>query len=169
MRSAENLNPVRDRISPVALARFLKSSANRVTMIGRRAIGVAVFLSAIQAGAAHADASAAERQNQSLAEHLAAAAQSAREAQNALSAGQVDVCAAAVKKTKQSCKEVVGILTDRPSYDDVFGKPMNETLRALKDTRAVCEPADAADQGKTLATVSNRLERLASASSGKLR
>lgn len=169
MRSAENLNPVRDRVGPASRQRFLKSSANMAAMIGRSAIGVAVFLSVVQAGVAHADGSAAERQNQSLANHLASAAQSAREAQNALSAGQVDVCAAAVKKTKQSCKEVVGILTDRPSYDDVLGKPMNETLRALRDTRAVCEPADAADQGKTLATVSNRLERLASASSGKSR
>ena len=139
-------------------------------MIARSGTRFTILLVAIQVGAAHADFSAAERQNQALADHLASASRSAREAQQALDSGQVDVCAAAVKQAKQSCKQVVGILTDRPSYDDLLGKPMNETLRALRDPRAVCEPADdKADRGKTLAEVSNRLERLASASSGRSR
>ncbi len=166
MRSAENLIPAREPVGSASTMTRRKSSADILRRLARTGIGVVVVLALIQAGPSHADGSAADRRNQSLADHLAVAAQSAREAQKALSSGQVDACAAAVRKAKQSCKEVVGILTDRPSYDDQLGKPINETLRALKDPRAVCAPADTADQGKTLAAVSDRLERLASASPG---
>lgn len=168
MRSAENSLLWCGCVAPESVRRHpLKPSAIAVARTVRSAVGVAVFLCVVQAGVAQADSSAVERQNQSLADHLAVAAQSAREAQNALSSGQVDACAAAVRKAKQSCKEVVGILTDRPSYDDQLGKPMNETLRALKDPRAVCDSAGTPDQGRTLAAVSDRLERLASGSPGK--
>lgn len=166
MRSAENLIPAREPVGFASAMTRRKSSADILRRLARATIGAVVVLAVIQAGPSQADGSAADRRNQSLAEHLALAAQSAREAQKASSSGQLDACAAAVRKAKQSCKEVVGILTDRPSYDDQLGKPMNETLRALKDPRAVCDLAGTADQGKALAAVSDRLERLASASPG---
>jgi hypothetical protein len=96
------------------------------------------------------------------ADHLGAALHYAREAREAVIAGNSEFCRAAIKKAKQSCKEVAGDLADRPSQEDTLGKPMDEAMKRLKDPRTLCEQGINAEGEKTLAEVAMTLERLQS-------
>jgi len=90
-------------------------------------------------------------------EHLDVAIKSAREAREALLTGNTAACVDAVKRAKQSMKEVSGSVADLPARQDTLGKPMHESLRSLQDTKAVCAPEN---QGAAVATLSRVAERL---------
>jgi len=93
----------------------------------------------------------------SIATYLGSAISSVHEARNAALAGNSAVCVDAVKRAKQAMKEVSGTVADMPVRQDTLGKPMQESLRSLQDTNAVCAPEN---QGAAVATLSRVAERL---------
>ena len=86
----------------------------------------------------------------SIVEHLSAALKSVRMAQDSLLQGDAAGCNDAVRSAKQSMKAVVGRASDLPERQDHLGKPMQESLRALRDAKALCDPEN---QGRGVAAL----------------